>query len=648
MSFHILHFFRRTTGSFINTPRIHLISPLRILVCLSLVFSDKRINNIVGQAMKQRTVLTPLLLVICMIFAPLLPSNEDFLKKAQKSMDLLDYDQAIGYYEQALIEDPANSGIRPLLGFCYFRTGKYEEAVRVCLDELVVDPESLHANILLTYVYYHQGKNEKMVAAGQDYQTALEQSLSKEEDKIGKEYKVRRGNRWMLSVENAEALRTKIHKRNSNLGLPFFMLGVHHKTNGNFDKAYQSIRQAMIWEYDPIECHTQLIDIELNKNQWEGALEKSKNALRVVGPKAEFYLLMAYSYYQMGQLERAQASLSNAYEIKPYMGEILKNLAKVHLALGEFEEATKRLKQLMKILPFDYSVKFLFERALSQQHEANPAQKLKLTKALAERPSLKYKYTFKTDTTFVANLINGAAMTLLKKGLLDEAILMTESFLEVYEAAPTLNYNLGHFYNMKNDLDKALEYAWKAAELREDFKDAYDLIGNIFFKMGDFESSIKSYQRVIAIDPKDAMSYYNLGCVLSAKGEVEKAEESWLSAIHYEQNKRITNTDEISADELSISLVVVGRRVAFKSHTALGHLYKNQKMWEKAIEQFQSALELEPHRSALYYEMGKIHIERGKIQEAKRHLEKYLYFGGEKEEDVKQLLETLKIRERSS
>ncbi|MGD9345656.1 MAG: tetratricopeptide repeat protein [Candidatus Aminicenantes bacterium] len=567
------------------------------------------------------------------------------MEKAQKSMDLLDYDQAIYYYEQALIENPSKPEIRPLLGFCYFRTGKYNDVVRVCLDELAVDRESLHAHILLSYVYYYQGKREDMVAACQDYHTALERYLSSEENKIGKEYKVKRGKRWILDEENSEILRKNILKRYSNLGLPYFILGVHHKKNLNFEQAFHNIRQAMIWEYDPIDCHTQLIDIELYQEHWDLAVEKSKNAMRLLGPQADFYFLMAYAHYQLRQMESAESFFSNAFELKPYVVETFKNLAKVHLAMGNFDKAEVRFKQVMKVSPLDYNVKFLLERSLSKKHVVNPTQRLKLTKILAERPVLKYKYTFETDITFVANLINGAAMTLLKKGLLDEAIVMTESFLEVYEAAPTLNYNLGHFYNMKNHLDKALKYAWRAAELQEDFKDAYDLIGNIFFKVGDFESSIKSYQKVIAIDPKDAMSFYNLGCVLSAKGEAKGAEESWLSAIRYEKNKRIKNEDEISKDELNISLVVVGRQVVFKSHTALGHLYTNQKLWDKALEQFQSALELEPNRSELHYEIGKIHIERANIPEAKRHLEKYLYFGGAKEEEVKQLLDTLKERQ---
>jgi tetratricopeptide (TPR) repeat protein len=199
-------------------------------------------------------------------------AKEDFLQKAQKSMDLMDYDQAIYYFEQAIIENPLKPEIRPRLGFCYLRTGKYEDVVRVCQDELAHFPVSLHTRILLAYVYFHLGKSEGMVAACKDFHTTLEQYCFSEEQKLGKEYKVRHGSQWRLTKENLEVMRKKILERYSNLGLPYFILGVHHKKNLNFDKASQNIQQAILWGYDPIECHTQLVDIKLFQNNWELAL----------------------------------------------------------------------------------------------------------------------------------------------------------------------------------------------------------------------------------------------------------------------------------------------------------------------------------------------------------------------------------------
>jgi tetratricopeptide (TPR) repeat protein len=341
-------------------------------------------------------------------------------------------------------------------------------------------------------------------------------------------------------------------------------------------------------------------------------------------------------------MDSAEANFEKAFNTKPYMIEALQNLAKVQLVKGNFKEAARRFKQIMKVSPFDYNVQFLFERSLNNEPIQKPENRPRLTKSISEKVKPIYTYIFETNVASVINLINSAAMTLLRKGQLDDAIVMTRSFLDIYTASPELSYNLAHYYNIKNDLDKALEYAWRAVMLKEDFKDALDLVGNIFFKMSDYDNSIRAYSKVIAIDPKDAMSYYNLGCVFSAKGDLDSAEESWLNAIRYEQSKRIGNRNEASDDELSFSLVVVGRRVAFKSYMSLGHIYRDRKLWDKALENYQQALELEINNSELYYEIGKIYVRKGSMPEAKKYFDRYLYLGGEKEAEVKQLLETLK------
>lgn len=189
--------------------------------------------------MKQKTIMASMLLVFFVMIPSPSQAKEDFLQKAQKSMDLMDYDQAIYYFEQALIENPLKPEIRPRLGFGYLRTGKYEDVVRVCQNELAHFPVSLHTRILLAYVYFHLGKSEGMVAACKDFHTTLEQYCFSEEQKLGKEYKVRHGSQWRLTKENLEVMRKKILEKYPNLGLPYFILGVHHKKNLNFDKASQ-------------------------------------------------------------------------------------------------------------------------------------------------------------------------------------------------------------------------------------------------------------------------------------------------------------------------------------------------------------------------------------------------------------------------
>ena len=196
-------------------------------------------------------------------------------------------------------------------------------------------------------------------------------------------------------------------------------------------------------------------------------------------------------------------------------------------------------------------------------------------------------------------------------------------------------------------IGECLKYAWKASEIKSDFKDALDLIGNIFFKLEDYEKAIRFYKKTLSLDDKDSMSHYNLGCVYSATGSLIEAEKSWLSAIRYEKTKSKKPEDQKKGDELSVSLTIVGRRVAFKSHRALGYLYLKQNLKEKALQQFIKAAQLEPGSSDLYYEIGKIYSEKDDTQNAIKYFEKYLYTGGKKESEVRNHLKKLRLKHRN-
>ena len=54
------------------------------------------------------------------------------------------------------------------------------------------------------------------------------------------------------------------------------------------------------------------------------------------------------------------------------------------------------------------------------------------------------------------------------------------------------------------------------------------------------------------------------------------------------------------------------------------------------------ALDLDADQSELRYELGKTYLEKDDVAKAKVHFEKYLYLGGEKENEVRDLLDRIK------
>lgn len=565
--------------------------------------------------------------------------KENLIKKAHQSMDFTEFERAIGYFAQALSADPNQKDVRANQGFAYFMLGKYDDAIRILKEELALFPDRLDASILLGYVYFNQEKYEEAAKLCQDYDELLEKALREEAKKKGLKFE-RKKDRDEFK-ENYEYFFDKIRKKNPNLGLPYFILGFHHKKSGNYDEAEENFIQAMKKGYNSAECKAQLIDTELARENWQEGLAKLRIALQTEDSKSEFYFLMGYAYYHLGEIERAVYCFDNAFKLRPYKVEAAKNLGKIYFNQNEFKKATSLLKKVLNIVPFDYEAKFLIERSATEKSVQKKENKPRITKNIVDKVDLEYTYVFKSDINHIISVMNESALSLLRSGHLGKAIRLIRVFLEIHDLSPDLNYNLANFYRMNNDLGKAIKYAWRVTELKENFRDAYDLVGNIFFRLEDYENAIVAYQKVIDIGPKDAKGYYNLGCVYSAMEDLDKAEESWKNAISREKVRKVKKEKSLE-DVLTRTVTVFKASVSAKAHDGLGRLYLQQNQSEKALEHFEKAVEIEPGKPELYYEIGKIYLNQKNTKKAIYSFERYLYLGGKEEKKVKEILESIK------
>jgi tetratricopeptide (TPR) repeat protein len=326
----------------------------------------------------------------------------------------------------------------------------------------------------------------------------------------------------------------------------------------------------------------------------------------------------------------------------------LKNLAAVSMFLGDTDEVERIYKRLRRLRPFDLDVRRIgsFLQDASGKNEVagtgENVRRPRLWNELSDSLSLKWRYRFAFDLEEARKLTNQSALVLIKAGRTDDAIRFLNEFLELDDQSPEIHYNLAQFYNFRTDIKRTLIHAGKAVELQPDFFEALDLIGNVFFTLGDYESSRDYYSRVLEIDPGDAMGLYNLGCVYSALEDQPEAEKYWLEAAAREhQNRDEAAGEKTSGARLAISLVVIGRKVGIRAHMSLGHLYAGQDRPLEAVTQYHAAEQLDPGDPRIHFELGRLYVNLDKPEEARRHLEKSLYLGGTMESEVRRLLESM-------
>lgn len=545
--------------------------------------------------------------------------EENPIHTADRLMDLLNFEQAIHYYTQVIEDNPNTKGVRLSLGYAYFQLKKYGDALRVLDEELIFFPDNYNAYLLLGYVYFNLNKFEEAAEA------------------------CRVHDNYIRAFIEERALKN-LKKENPNLGLPNFILGVYYKKKGNFSDSMINFHLALERGYNPIHCYLQMINTELTEKKWIKGLKKTQEALKTQGLQSEFYFMMGYIYHQMKEIEKAAYCFEKAIQLKPYLMEAKKNLALIYFNEEEFEKASRLLRKIIKMTPFDFNSRYYLERILRKEGITQKEKdKLKLTKDIVDSVQLEYKYTLKNDVRFIRLIINNTALSMVRMGKLEDAVCLFRDYLKIEHSSPEINYNLGQLYNILGRLDKALQYALRAVELKNDFKDGHDLIGNIFFKLREFQNSLLAYKKVVEIDAKDALGYYNLGCIYSAMKDFDEAEKFWKKAIKYNKGiKRKKERGAISEDGLEISLIVLEWPVSFRAHRSLGFLYIEKNLSAKALKEFEKAIKLEPDDPASYYELGKIYQAKKDKKKAIFYYEKYLYLGGKEKAKVDKILNSLK------
>jgi tetratricopeptide (TPR) repeat protein len=203
-------------------------------------------------------------------------------------------------------------------------------------------------------------------------------------------------------------------------------------------------------------------------------------------------------------------------------------------------------------------------------------------------------------------------------------------FIKIHENSPTIYYNLGQLDNSLDLNAEALEYGIKAVELKKDYRDAYDLVGNVCFKIGDFEDSIKFYKEAVRLDTKDPLSYYNLGCACNELDDIENAERNWLEAIRLENASPAGgDTSGAKTDEIKIAVQVKVEPISTPACQSLAYLYSKQGKKENALAYFKKAIEFNPRTPIPYFEIGKLYFEQNEMGKAQEYFKKYLSLGGD-------------------
>jgi len=173
-----------------------------------------------------------------------------------------------------------------------------------------------------------------------------------------------------------------------------------------------------------------------------------------------------------------------------------------------------------------------------------------------------------TDENY--NTYSGLGLALLKKGQIDEAIILFQKAIQMkphYADAPH-NF-LGYALLNRGQIDEAVSELKLAIKLMPDNSESHYNLGVAFGKKGRVAEAISQYQEAIRLNPSYLLAHNNLGNALFRQGRRDEAIQQYRETLRLKPDFA-------------------------EAHNNLGYVLLSLGQKEEAISQFQHALRLKP------------------------------------------------------
>ena len=275
--------------------------------------------------------------------------------------------------------------------------------------------------------------------------------------------------------------------------------------------------------------------------------------------------------------------------------------AEAHLVKGELEKAKSSFNSILAVFPKN-------NKAVEGLHKI---------KQLSE-PSTPPKLNPPQDK--IQQVIN-----FYKEGKFWEVIQKVEE-ITLYSTPNVLLFNLvaAAHAGLKN-FDCAIENFEKILKINPDDAITYYNIGNIYKEKKEYGLEIKSYQKALTIKPDHAESHNNMGNAFKAKGDLDAAIKNFISAISLKPDfaEAYYNLGTVMGQQGDSDAALKNYKKAteikpqyFKAHLNIADALRNNGDLKLAIDSYKQAIKINPGYANTYFNMGITFKEIGDLNAA--------------------------------
>ena len=211
------------------------------------------------------------------------------------------------------------------------------------------------------------------------------------------------------------------------------------------------------------------------------------------------------------------------------------------------------------------------------------------------------------------------------QGKLDEAVACYRRALELKPDYAEAHNNLGNALKDQGKLDEAVACYRRALELKPDYAEAHNNLGIALKDQGKLDEAIACYRRALELKPDYAEAHNNLGNALKDQGKLDEAVACYRRALELKPDyaEAHNNLGNALKDQGKLDEAVACYRRALElkpdyaeAHNNLGNALKDQGKLDEAVACYRRALELKPDYAEAHNNLGDAFKDQGKLDEA--------------------------------
>ncbi len=536
-----------------------------------------------------------------------------------------DYSLAIVSIETAFKYDDQIPEAYIILAMIYGKLGENEKSISAYEKAVEIQPENKMARINLGALYYSKGLiNESIEQFSAAIEIAPESNVA--HFNLGNAYARKcQLDDAITQYTFALDLKNDMYTARNNRGLVYMYLESYNeaildfkavlKDRPNEVSALFNLSVAME-RLDSLECGLQYIDQALSVDQQVALLYFQKGNLLM----------------KLEQPEQALVNFQHAINLDSSFAFSYNNLGNALLKTSNVQEAKKAYTKAVELYP-DYLEQRYFTHGKSiKQGLAN------LLGGCDESSDIAYDF---------AMVYSNLGQSLYKLGQLDHA---HDAFKKAVKLAPentaiylhlsrvldqkgerekaktalaTSLLNQAKIYFDKDSLTKAEDLCNKSLKVKSDFPEAFVLMASIAVKYGNSTRAKSSFEKAMKYGAESGSFHVAYGDFLQSQNQNQQA------LFHYQKAVDKQPSDYSTREKLANLLTKLNMTAEANKQRAILHYFRGKNLeylgqWDKALDEFTQASEIESENSNYIASQGLIYVRKHLNKEAQVFLDKSL------------------------